>query len=230
MVIAGVFVVCASLALPGRASAQDGIAPSLGSPRVSASRRVAQVAETRAPLLVAPGAPQATPLTAEQFDAFVQLIGEPKPVVWQHLQMDPGLVPLAATAADERMSRKSSGKIRTIVGFSIFGVGLAAGYLIMLSSFSDSVNCDYSGSSSCGNDISGHLWTAVLVWAASAGVGLGIGIPGIISMARQSEVETNAVDRYQYPHGMLPPQPYYPAQSVAPSVKAFKVPLLSIAF
>ena len=87
----------------------------------------------------------------------------------------------------------------------------------MLSSFSDSVNCDYSGSSSCGNDISGHLWTAVLVWAASAGVGLGIGIPGIISMARQSEVETNAVDRYQYPHGMLPPQPYYPAQPAYPA-------------
>jgi len=31
----------------------------------------------------------------------------------------------------------------------------------------------------------------------SVGIGLGIGIPGIVKMARQSEEETEAVNRYQ---------------------------------
>jgi hypothetical protein len=211
------FVVCATLALPAPVLAQEEMKPNDALPgnRASAPRRAgARVA-----------------LSPEQFEAFAQLIGEPRPVVWQHLLADPGLVPLAAAAADERMSRKSSGKARTIVGFTILGAGVIAGYLILLSSIRDVADC--SSAYSCNDNFADHYLLALLVMGASTGIGLGIGIPGIVSMARQSEVETNAVDRYQYPHGMMPPPPYYPAYPPPyglGSPRSLKLPLLSFAF
>jgi hypothetical protein len=180
-------------------------------------------------------------ISQAQFDSFAELIGEPKPLLWQRLQLDPGLVPLAAAAADARMSRKSSGKIRTIVGFSIFGVGIGTGYVILLASIVDASNCNdsYNNSyNSCNSGIGSGVIAGLLVMAISAGVGLGIGIPGIVSMVRQSEAETAAVDRYQYPFAPSPPSlfpspspsPYYPGQSALPPSRAIKVPLLSLAF
>lgn len=171
-------------------------------------------------------------LTPVQFDAFVELIGEERPEVWRRLSLDPGLVPLAAAAADARLERRRSGKFRTILGFSILGGGVTLGYLLLLSSIDHSADCSYG--ESCGNDLGGSFITAMFIVLASTGVGLGIGIPGIISMARQSEVETAAVDRYQaggLPPPPLPPPYYpYPAQSAIPLGMTFKVPLLSIAF
>jgi hypothetical protein len=170
-------------------------------------------------------------ITTDQLAAFAELLGEPRPVVWQRLQIDPGLVPFAVAAADARMARKSSGKVRTAVGFSIFGVGGITGYIVMLSSFIS--NCNYNSNyynDSCGTIDGGRFVLGVVLMAASAGVGLGLGIPGIISMARQSEVETAAVDRYQYPHVPLPPATYGPAFTAVPTAATVKLPLLSLSF
>jgi hypothetical protein len=216
--VASVFLGCAFLLSPRQALAQG--QPS-AQPSPSGSLFPGSVAGTAA----------ASPrISQEQFEAFAQLIGEPRPLVWQHLQLDPGLVPLAAAAADARMSRKSSGKTRTIVGFSIFGVGLGVGYLIFLSSVIDGVNCNNSYNDTCANSVGSGAIAGLLVMAISSAVGLAIGIPGIVSMARQSEAETAAVDRYQYPLAPQPPAPYYPGQSSRPSPRAFKVPLLSLSF
>jgi hypothetical protein len=171
-------------------------------------------------------------ITTDQLVAFSELLGEPRPVVWQRLQVDPGLVPFAVAAADARMARKSSGKVRTAVGFSIFGVGGITGYIVMLSSFMSS--CNYNGNyynDSCGSIDGGRFVLGIVIMAASAGVGLGLGIPGVISMARQSEAETAAVDRYQYPQLPLPPATYYgPSFSAAPAAPTVKLPLLSLSF
>jgi hypothetical protein len=170
-------------------------------------------------------------ITTEQLAYFSELVGEPRPVVWQRLQRDPGLVPFAVAAADERMNRKSSGKLRTAVGFTIFGVGGITGYIVMLSSLT--LGCNYGESSynnSCDDGMGRRFLLGALLMAASAGVGLGIGIPGIVSMARQSEAETAAVDRYQYPQIPQPPPGYGPAYSAAPGGFALKVPLLSLSF
>ena len=153
------------------------------------------------------GAPLAQSLTPTQLEAFVQLIGEPMPVVWQHLVADPGLVPLAAAAADTRTERKSSGKTMTIAGFTILGVGAITGYVIVLLALRDDLNqCAY-GSDSCGNGNSsdGQIKLGVALALVSTGVGLALGIPGIIRMAKQTEVETAAVDRYQFPGWGRPP-------------------------
>jgi hypothetical protein len=181
----------------------------------------------RAASEVAPVPAPAPAITRQQLDSFAELLGEPRPVVWQRLQLDPGLVPFAAAAADERMSRKSTGKIMTITGFSILGVGVIGGYVIMLSSIADT-GCTYDGS--CSNDMGRRLMTGLVVILASTGVGLGIGIPGIVKMARQSEIETDAVDRYHYPGSMGAPMPYAPAQSALSPAKAWKLPLLAFTF
>jgi len=80
-------------------------------------------------------------LTAIQLEKFAELIGEPQFVVSRNLQADPRLIPYAAAAADVRVERKSTGKIMTIVGFSILGVGAIAGYVIMLEGITQGLNC-----------------------------------------------------------------------------------------
>jgi hypothetical protein len=176
---------------------------------------------------VPPPKPAVPAITTEQLTAFAELVGEPRPVVWQRLQIDPGLLPFAVAAADARMSRKSSGKVRTAVGFSIFGVGLITGYVVMLTSIS--TDCGYYESDSCGSVDSGRLVLGLVIMAASAGVGLGLGIPGIIAMVRQSGIETSAVERYQYPYLPMPP-PAYGRISSAATGYALRVPLLSLSF
>jgi hypothetical protein len=168
-------------------------------------------------------------ISSEQFSAFAELIGEPRPLVWQRLQLDPGLVPFAVAAADARLGRKSSGKVRTAVGFSIFGVGFIAGYIIMLSAVA-SADCAYDGTGRCGDDVGSGVLMGALVMAASAGLGLGIGIPGIISMVRQGEAETAAADRYQFPHMPAPPPAYSWGSPGRSSGHGLKVRLLSLAF
>jgi hypothetical protein len=172
-------------------------------------------------------------LTPAQLEWFVQLIGEPLPVVWQHLVADPGLVPLAAAAANTRMERKGSGKTMTIAGFTILGVGVIAGYAIVLSALSDHLNnCAYDASS-CGNSSDGQIKLGFALILVSTGVGLALGIPGIVRMAKQTEVETAAVDRYQFPGWGRPPV-YPPWQSSAVPVgaprKNLNLSLLSFRF
>lgn len=215
-------ILAAVLLLPVPVRAQTTPLPQMAPPSLPASDGILGSWAANAPIQI----------TQPQLDAFAELIGEPRPVVLQRLAVDPGLVPLAIAAADARMARKSSGKTRTIVGFTLLGVGEAAGFAIILSTFGDTNNCTnnsyYDGS--CGSNMGARYLIALLVAAAASGVGLGIGIPGIISMARESEVETAAVDRYQNLRLSAPPPAYAPAQSASPSAKTLKVPLLSFSF
>jgi hypothetical protein len=155
-------------------------------------------AAARAQGIGAPLTPAAPALTAAQLTAFAELMGETKPVVWQHLLADPGLAPLAAAAADVRIERKSSGKTMTIAGFTILGVGAGVGYAIMVSGIMSGANCNYydNYNSQCGPNTD-RMMGGLVVGILSVGVGLAIGIPGIIRMARQTELETQASERYQ---------------------------------
>jgi hypothetical protein len=165
--------------------------------------------------------PAAPVIATEQLTAFAELVGEPSAAVRQRLQIDPSLVPSAVAAADARVNRKTSGKIRTAVGFSILGVGGIASYVLWTTAFSRD-----------GDGYSVAVDRALLsyVMAASAAIGLGIGISGIVSMLRQSEAETAAVDRYQSPHMPLPPPVSRPAYSATPARYAVNLPLLSLSF
>jgi hypothetical protein len=165
-------------------------------------------------------------LTEDQLGAFGELVGEPGPVVRQRLQQDAILRPLAAAAADERVRRKHWGLVKTVVGFSIYGVGGVIGVLILRSSFHDCLYMD----DTC-DMVDGHrLLLGLAVLAASTGVGLGLGIPGIIDLARTSDAETAARERYEHPYLLGPPPSPRPPYSLAPAGHALKVPLFWFSF
>jgi nitrate reductase NapE component len=177
----------------------------------------------------APGPAPTRGLTAEQLDAFVQLVGDPKPLVWQRLLADPGLVPYAAAAADARLERRASGKTMTIVGFSILGVGVIGGYALFMVGYFQMFSCLDSESCHPGSFMLGGL----AVMAGGTALGLSLGIPGIIRITRPSEAENAANDRYQNPG--LPRLPPYPASyqqslHLRPPARTLSVPILSFTF
>ena len=178
-----------------------------------------------------PAQPAARGLSGQQLDSFVELTGDSKPVVWQRLLADPGLVRFAAAAADARMERRSSGKTMTIAGFTILGVGAGAGYgLFLWGMMSGLNNCDYAAS--CHPNENLMLGGAVLM-VASIATGLAIGVPGIIRMVRPSEAETEASSRYQNPGlPQLPPYPgsYSRAMMLRPPAIPVSAQLLSFRF
>ena len=194
---------------------------------------LAQVFPAAAQAEEASAAPPAgpPPISPAQLTAFAELIGEPRPVVWQHLLADPGLVPLAAAAADTRMERKSTGKTMTIVGFTILGVGVGVGYYLMWSGIMSGTDCLSYGSTCAPDD--GKIRLGLLLAAVSLGVGCGIGIPGIVKMAKQTEVETQASERYQYAgYGRPPVYPgsYSQALPMRPPGARLDLPLWSFRF
>jgi hypothetical protein len=169
-------------------------------------------------------------LTAEQLDSFVELTGDPKPLVWQRLLADPGLVPFAAAAANARIERRSSGKTMTIVGFTILGVGAGAGYGLFFWGLTQGMDCGYA--SSCKPNESLMLGGVALM-VASIATGCAIGIPGIIRMVRPSEAENEASGRYQTPG--LPSMPAYPtsysqARWLRLADRPLSAPILSLTF
>ena len=155
-----------------------------------------------------------------QLEAFAALVGESTSTVAQRMATDPCLVPLAAKAADARVQRKHTGKVLTIAGFTIFGVGTAIGFEIMVASMRP-YNCPSNGCATGGNPGLPGLVVALV----SEAIGLAVAIPGIVKMASQSEAETEASARYHpvaaLPAGM-PETPIHPT--------GFLLPLLSGTF
>jgi hypothetical protein len=130
-------------------------------------------------------------LQPAQLDAFAALVGESTSTVARRIATDPSLVPLAAEAADARMRRKHTGKVLTITGFVIFGVGTAIGFELIVAGLRPT-NCPSGGCSTGAHPARFGLGVAVV----SEAIGLAIAIPGIVKMASQSETETEASARY----------------------------------
>jgi hypothetical protein len=167
-----------------------------------------------------------------QLEAFAELVGEPMASVTLRLSMEPSLIPLAVAAAEVRRERRRSGKVLTIVGFSVLGAGTGAGVAIFISGIA--ANCTSEMCSS--ND--GRMQLGLLIVALSQGVGLALGIPGIVRMVRQSDTETEAAARYHAAAmNRTTDRSATPSQSLQPrtlesklTAMSFVVPLLSAVF
>ena len=171
-------------------------------------------------------------LNRGQLDAFAALVGESTSTVAQRISTDPSLMPLAAKAADTRMQRKHTGKVLTIAGFTIFGLGTAIGFEMIVGS-TRSYNCPSNGCPAGGN----RGLPGLVVALVSETIGLAMAIPGIVKMASQSEAETEAAARYPPPAATsdgspssLPPRlrAGMPETPVRPT--GFLLPLLSGTF
>ena len=152
-------------------------------------------------------------MTSEQLAAFADLVGQSHAEVSRRLQLDSSLLRLATDAADARMNRRRSGKIRAAVGFGIFGVGGIASALLWSSAFSRAGG---------GYDVDAGRILAAYVAAAAAVAGLGVGISGIVVMNRRSQAENESFERYQ-----CPPRE---ASLAVPLGHAVRLPLLAIPF
>jgi hypothetical protein len=151
----------------------------------STSLAVAQV-EAPEPAPTKTTAPSVT-LTPKQLESFSELSGDAKRTVQTRLSTNPRLVPLAAAAADARTSRRSTGKAMAIVGFTILGVGDAAGAYILVTT---------PGYPKVESGHTNRIFLSVGVAVGSLALGLSLGIPGILKMTRPTEVEERALDAY----------------------------------
>ena len=167
------------------------------------------------------------PSDEPRLKAFGAMVDEPESVVLQRLSTAPEIVPLALAAGEMRLNRKRSGKVMTITGFSILGVGAIGGLALAVSGIA--ANCSNEG---CASD-DGRVHRGLLIGAVSVGVGMALGIPGIIRMSSQSSLEEDAVARYR--SATSPPIPSPAATSAKPtqsqtSARTVTWPLLSFAF
>jgi hypothetical protein len=150
------------------------------------------------------------------------LVGEPRALILQRFQSEPDLVPSAVAAADARVSRQRTGKIHTTVGFGLVAVGAVTGYVLIATAF------DREGN---GYNVAGErIALAGVIVAATFGVGLGLGIPGIVKLVKQSEEEKTAAARYQRLRTPSPPMAHGVIYSAPPARYAIHVPLIAFSF
>jgi len=132
--------------------------------------------------------PAAAPLSQEQVSAFTEVVGDFEGTVARRLQLDPKLAALAAAAVEARASRKSTGTTLAIVGFTLLGVGDIAGAAIIVAT---------PGYPNVESGHSGQVLVGLGVAVISPGVGLAIGIPGVVKLAKYSDEENAAAAYYE---------------------------------
>jgi hypothetical protein len=162
-------------------------------------------------------------LTAEQTQAFCDLTGDAPGQISQRLALDSRLTPLAVAAADARMSRKSTGKVMAILGFTLLGVGDIVGSVIIVTT---------PGYPNIEAGHEGRVLVGLAVAVVSLGVGLGLAIPGLVKMARPGEEEKRALDAYG-PGQRLGPPYEAPRPVLGPpqaSGATISAPIFSMAF
>jgi hypothetical protein len=136
-------------------------------------------------------------LTPAQLTAFSELVSEPESEVNHRLQANPSLLPLAARAVDARTKRTSVGRALSVGGFTLFAIGMLVGGAMVLSGVTPDHSCPYEGGSTCDSgDNDGEVHAGFLIMLASAGLGLGAGITGLVYLRRPDAVENEAHARY----------------------------------
>jgi hypothetical protein len=140
----------------------------------------------------------------------VQLFSAPGEEVMQRLWLDPGLAPLALEAAERARTRKRNGKVMTILGWTTAGLGLttlAMSFMPTGFTMSCGDGCQTTENRPAGMDKVRGI--AIFSFA----LGLGVAIPGMAAMARTSDIEKQAIRRYQQ---LGPGLPRPPAAAMPP--------------
>jgi len=179
---------------PSFAVAQEELESASSSSQVAELPSVEYVPRTLPPLpLPAPVPRPKLAITASQVETFADLLGETEESLVRRLRHDPGLVPLVAAAADARSARQRTGRNLMIIGFSTVGLGGTIGLLGELAS-----EPGYLGESPRPNEKSAQSHsTTDAIGLVLVGLGLVAATYGIMKVAGQTDVETEAVDRYQ---------------------------------
>jgi hypothetical protein len=231
---AGIFLVSASLAMPAAHAQTPSAFPKEATQVPSVTYSSIGGTVQQAPVRPAPWPlfPTTPAITQPQLQAFAELLGETDETVWRRLWSDPGLVLIAAAAAQARMDRERSGRVMTGAGFTILGVGATLGFGIVLGAGlgrSLAWDCD----STCKAKYDGQESSGIALGLISAGIGLALAIPGIVKLARKTEIETEAVSSYQLSqsgHASIRPPEFSRSLSAIASGRTADLPLLSLSF
>ena len=150
-------------------------------------------------------------LTLEQVESFGAVVSETEAEVAQTLLGHPELIPVAAAAADARDQRKHTGKVLTAMGFGTLGVGLVAA---VLTAHSAPLIC--FDDEACRQQQQNASLSAQILAITGASIGLALAVPGFVKMAKDSDIELDAVRRYRAvkPEAM-PPSPWDPTRRQA---------------
>jgi hypothetical protein len=157
---------------------------------------VATALALAAPTMARAEVAAAGPLTQPQLDAFAQLVGEDTTTVMHHLSSDPALIPLARAAADTRRSRRNVGAAMTSGGFTLLGLGLIVGGVLVVSGITPS-GCQWEDSTCDRGDNDGAVHAGFAIMLVSMLAGPAIAIPGIVKMARSTQLEADALAHYR---------------------------------
>jgi hypothetical protein len=196
-VLARSLIACTTLALPATARAQGELPPPSLSTQESTTPRTGQETGNLPPPKLRRR--QDLAITVDQLDTFADLLGESEERVEWRLRHDLEIVPIAAAAADTRRARQRLGRNAMILGFATVGLGGTVGVLGVLAS-----GPGFPGESPRSNEqtTKSHFTTDV-IGLVLVGLGLVTATYGIIRVAAQTDIETEAVDRYK--HSERPP-------------------------
>jgi hypothetical protein len=167
-----------------------------------------------------------------QVDAMAELFQAPREEVVRRLWLDPGLAPLALRALERGQSRRTAGKVLTICGWVVLGVGEAVGALLLLNGYAQShpfraSDCD----GACQSSATTKETVGIVLAIASLPLGLGLALPGMGILRQPSSLESDALRRFQGSDpDRLPPAPS-PSLPPAPVLgRALSLPLLGFNF
>jgi hypothetical protein len=117
----------------------------------------------------------------------------------------------------------------TIGGFSLLGIGLLVGGVVLLSGLTPS-NCPWEDSSCNQGDNDGTVHAGFAIMLVSLIAGPAIAIPGIVKTARTTQLEEDAVDRYRAKAVVPRPVAHPVFDRGLPSTRPLAVRLFSFAF
>ena len=150
--------------------------------------------------------------------------------VMRHLILDPGLAPLALEAAAKSKQREHTGAAMTAIGWTLVGVGLTvAAAALMPQGFT--MSCG-DGCETTENKVDGQ-GKIVGVSFGAAVLGLAVAVPGMTMLRKTSDIENQAISRYQQKDteaSRAPARSYSGSASLASPRRGFQIPLLSFRF
>lgn len=228
------FLLTGLLALSATARAQDSQPPEASVKADSTTQPTTSGAATGAAKPDNGASPQGRALTKEQLATFSRMVRQSKAAVAARVESDAAARDLVLRAVEARESRRGTGRSMIIGGASLLVISSVAwGYTVFWGLPRDDFGNDAQSQIDSNRR---RLQWGVGVSVVSAAVGLALGIPGVVKLARTGDVERQAIEDYRDAEASSIERPLPPARPItragsssAPRA-ALVLPVVSLSF